>query len=170
MSTVLYPSSRIASGSRPSGEPLPNAIPKPNPFYRRCRHARQARRRSRPARAGRPVRDPARALVPVGPLGPRFSGSTLALTSAGVLCAFAGTAAFALNLVLGGRIRFVESLFGGLDRMYRVHRQNGQIAFLLLAAHAFLVFAGRVTISVSSGFDLVTLRAGQGRPSPGSSR
>ena len=97
----------------------------------------------------------------IGPLGPRFSGSTLALTSAGVLCAFAGTAAFALNLVLGARLRFVESLFGGLDRMYRVHRQNGQIAFLLLAAHAFLVFAGRVTISVSSGFDLVTLRAGK---------
>src|SRR5262249_20157738 len=56
---------------------------------------------------------------------------------------------------------FVESLFGGLDRMYRVHRQNGQVAFLLLAAHAFLIFAGRVTVSVSSGFDLVTLRAGK---------
>jgi predicted ferric reductase/mono/diheme cytochrome c family protein len=94
------------------------------------------------------------------PIGARFSSSTLALTSAGVLCAFAGTSAFALNLVLGGRIRFVESLFGGLDRMYRVHRQNGQIAFVLLAAHAFLIFAGRVTVSVSSGFDLVTLRAG----------
>src|SRR6478752_383395 len=95
------------------------------------------------------------------PVGPRFSSSTLALTSAGVLCAFAGTSAFALNLVLGGRIRFVESLFGGLDRMYRVHRQNGQIAFALLAMHAFLIFAGRVTISVSSGFDLVTPRAGR---------
>ena len=95
------------------------------------------------------------------PVGPRFSSSTLALTSAGVLCAFAGTSAFALNLVLGGRIRLVESLFGGLDRMYRVHRQNGQIAFVLLAAHAFLIFAGRVTLSVSSGFDLVTPRAGR---------
>ena len=63
--------------------------------------------------------------------------------------------------MLGARIRFVESLFGGLDRMYRVHRQNGQIAFVLLAAHAFLVFAGRVTVSVSSGFDLVTPRAGR---------
>ena len=95
------------------------------------------------------------------PIGPRFSNSTLALTSAGVLCAFAGISAFALNLVLGARIRAVESLFGGLDRMYRVHRQNGQIAFVLLAAHAFLVFAGRVTVSVSSGFDLVTPRAGR---------
>src|SRR5690242_2606784 len=95
------------------------------------------------------------------PLGPRFSNSTLALTSTAVLFAFAGTAAFAINLMLGARIRFVEKLFGGLDRMYRVHRQNGQIAFALLAMHAFLIFAGRVTISVSSGFDLVTPRAGR---------
>src|SRR6478735_3863974 len=95
------------------------------------------------------------------PIGPRFSSSTLALTSAGVLCAFAGTSAFAINLMLGARLRFVERLFGGLDRMYRVHRQNGQIAFALLAMHAFLIFAGRVTVSVSSGFDLVTPRAGR---------
>src|SRR5262249_38815600 len=95
------------------------------------------------------------------PVGPRFSTSTLALTSVGVLCAFAGTAAFAVNLVLGARLRFVEKVFGGLDRMYRVHRQNGQIAFALLAAHAFLIFAGRVTVSTGSGFDLVTPRAGR---------
>jgi predicted ferric reductase/mono/diheme cytochrome c family protein len=94
------------------------------------------------------------------PVEPRFSTSTLALTSAAVLCAFAGTAAFAMNLVLGARIRPVEKLFGGLERMYRIHRENGQIAFALLAAHAFLIFASRVTVSVSSGFDLVTPRAG----------
>jgi len=94
------------------------------------------------------------------PVEPRFSTSTLALTSTAVLCAFAGTAAFAMNLVLGARIRPVEKLFGGLERMYRIHRENGQIAFVLLAAHAFLIFASRVTVSVSSGFDLVTPRAG----------
>jgi predicted ferric reductase len=94
------------------------------------------------------------------PVSPRFSTSTLALTSTAVLCAFAGVSAFAMNLVLGARIRPVEKLFGGLERMYRIHRQNGQIAFALLAAHAFLIFASRVTVSVSSGFDLVTPRAG----------
>src|SRR5919204_4878621 len=71
------------------------------------------------------------------PLGPRFSGSFTTLTSIAVLFAFAGTSAFALNLVLGARLRPVEAFFGGLDRMYRVHRVNGQIAFALLAAHAF---------------------------------
>ena len=94
------------------------------------------------------------------PVEPRFSTSTLALTSTAVLCAFAGMAAFAMNLVLGARIRPVEKLFGGLERMYRIHRVNGQIAFVLLAAHAFLIFASRVTVSVASGFDLVTPRSG----------
>src|SRR5215831_1387228 len=94
------------------------------------------------------------------PVSPRFSTSTLALTSTAVLCAFAGTAAFAMNLVLGARIRPIVDLFGGLERMYRIHRENGQIAFALLATHAFLIFASRVTVSVSSGFDLVTPRAG----------
>ena len=114
---------------------------------RSARHG-EARRRSRPARDGRDLRDPDRALGRAAPIEPRFSTSTLALTSTAVLCAFAGTAAFAINLVLGARIRYVEWLFGGLDRMYRVHRQNGQVAFALLAMHAFLIFAGRVTVSV----------------------
>src|SRR5215467_8629474 len=94
------------------------------------------------------------------PVEPRFSTSTLALTSTAVLCGFAGPSACAMNVVLGARIRPVEKLFGGLERMYRIHRENGQIAFALLAAHAFLIFASRVTVSVSSGFDLVTPRAG----------
>src|SRR6187455_2127684 len=71
------------------------------------------------------------------PVGPRFAGSALALTSTAVLLAFAGVSAFALNLVLGARIRAVDRFFGGLDRMYRIHRVNGQVAFALLACHAF---------------------------------
>ena len=55
----------------------------------------------------------------------RSSGASPALRDAdelAVLLAFAGTSAFALNLVLGARLRPVEALFGGLDRMYRAHR------------------------------------------------
>src|SRR5206468_10050111 len=61
------------------------------------------------------------------PLRPRFTGQYTTLTSIAVLLAFAGTSAFAMNLVLGARLRPVESFFGGLDRMYRVHRLNGQL-------------------------------------------
>src|ERR671915_250333 len=94
------------------------------------------------------------------PLDSRFTGSYVTLTSLAVACALAGTAAFALNLVLGARLRPVEALFGGLDRMYKTHRLNGQIAFTLLLAHVVLILASRATISTSTALDL--LRPGAG--------
>src|SRR5262249_15678905 len=54
--------------------------------------------------------------VQAAPLRPRFTGQFSTLTSIAVLFAFAGASAFALNLVLGARLRPVETFFGGLDR------------------------------------------------------
>lgn len=90
----------------------------------------------------------------------RFSGSFAALTSIAVLCAFAGTAAFALNLVLGARLRLAEALFGGLDRMYKAHRVTGQVAFALLLGHVALILASRATISAESALELLGPGAG----------
>jgi predicted ferric reductase len=94
------------------------------------------------------------------PLDPRFHGSYATLTSIAVLCAFAGTSAFALNLVLGARLRFVEALFGGLDRMYRAHRLTGQVAFALLLGHVVLILTGRATISTDTALELLGPGAG----------
>jgi len=94
------------------------------------------------------------------PLAGRFTGSFVSLTSIAVLCALAGTAAFALNLILGARLRFVEALFGGLDRMYKVHRVNGQFAFVLLLGHVLLILASRATISPGDAIDLLGPGAG----------
>src|SRR5919106_614867 len=88
-------------------------------------------------------------------LDSRFDGRYAALTSLATLAAYAGTAAFALNLVLGARLRPVETLFGGLERMYDVHRLNGQIAFTLLLGHVVLILAGRATISSDAALDLL---------------
>ena len=104
-------------------------------------------------------------LVPVAlwansaPLETRFLDRSTSLTSVGVACALAGVSAFSLNLVLGARLHFVERLFGGLDRMYRAHRVNGRIAFLMVLAHAILILAGRASLSteaLSALFDLST--------------
>jgi predicted ferric reductase/mono/diheme cytochrome c family protein len=95
------------------------------------------------------------------PLDPRFDGSFATLESAAVLCAFAGTSAFALNLVLGARLRFVEALFGGLDRMYKAHRVNGQVAFALLLGHVALILASRTTVSTDTALDLLGPGAGR---------
>src|SRR5919106_3192162 len=94
------------------------------------------------------------------PLDDRFRGSFATLTSVAVLLALAGTSAFALNLVLGARLRLVEKLFGGLDRMYHAHRVTGQAAFALLLGHVTLVLAGRATISAESALALLGPGAG----------
>jgi predicted ferric reductase/mono/diheme cytochrome c family protein len=96
-----------------------------------------------------------------GPLEPRFDGSFATFESVAVLCAFAGTSAFALNLLLGARLRFVEALFGGLDRMYKTHRVNGQVAFALLLGHVALILASRATVSTDTALDLLGPGAGR---------
>ena len=94
------------------------------------------------------------------PLDSRFDGRFSTLTSIAVLLAYAGTAAFALNFVLGARLRAVEALFGGLDRMYRAHRVNGELAFALLLGHVVLILASRATISTETALDLLGPGAG----------
>jgi predicted ferric reductase len=95
-----------------------------------------------------------------GPLDTRFDERFQTLTSLAVLFAYIGTAAFALNLVLGARLRAVEALFGGLDRMYRAHRVNGQLAFAVLLGHVVLILASRATISTSTALDLLQPESG----------
>ena len=89
------------------------------------------------------------------PLAPRFSDASTSLTALGVACGLAGISAFALNIILGTRLRTVERIFGGLDKMYSVHRVLGRIAFLLLVAHAVLVLSGAVSISVDNAWQLL---------------
>ena len=105
-------------------------------------------------------------LVPVAlwansvPLETRFVDTSTALTSVGVACALAGVSAFALNLVLGARLHLVERLFGGLDKMYRAHRINGRIAFLLVLAHAIFILAGRASLSTDALLALFDVSTG----------
>ena len=94
------------------------------------------------------------------PLDTRVDGRYATLTSIAVALALAGTAAFALNLVLGARLRLVETLFGGLDRMYDAHRATGKIAFSLLLGHVVLIIASRATVSGSLALDLLGPGAG----------
>lgn len=94
------------------------------------------------------------------PLDGRFTGQFATLASIAVLLAYAGTSAFALNLVLGARLRPVEALLGGLDRMYKTHRVLGQAAFFLLLGHVGFILASRATISADTALDLLRPSAG----------
>jgi predicted ferric reductase len=90
------------------------------------------------------------------PLGPRFADTSTSLRSLGNAIGLAGISAFACNLFLGGRFWFVEPVFGGLDRMYKVHRKIGEWAFGLLSAHALFMLAGYGAISLDSALRLLT--------------
>jgi predicted ferric reductase len=94
------------------------------------------------------------------PLGPRFTGATTSLTSLAVATALAGVSAFALNLILGARIRFIDRLFGGLDKLFGFHRVNGRVAFGLLVAHAALIVASRATESWDAVTGLLSTAGG----------
>jgi predicted ferric reductase len=91
------------------------------------------------------------------PVGGRFEGAGATLQSLGVLAALAGWSAFAVNLILGARLRIIEHAFGGLDRLYRAHRRIGATVVILLVAHAALLFASRVVLlDLSFGLSLFT--------------
>lgn len=46
---------------------------------------------------------------------------------------------FAANFLMATRARWVEKLFGGLDKMYLIHRRSGLIAIALLVLHFLVV-------------------------------
>lgn len=46
---------------------------------------------------------------------------------------------FAFNFLMATRAKWVEKIFGGLDKMYMIHRRSGVIAVILLLAHFIIV-------------------------------
>lgn len=46
---------------------------------------------------------------------------------------------FAFNFLMATRAKWVEKLFGGLDKMYLIHRRSGIIAVVLLVLHFIIV-------------------------------
>jgi predicted ferric reductase len=46
---------------------------------------------------------------------------------------------FAFNFLMATRAKWVEKLFGGLDKMYLIHRRSGVIAVVLLLLHFLIV-------------------------------
>lgn len=56
---------------------------------------------------------------------------------------FWGSVFFTIGIVLSTRARILEKLFGGLDRMYRVHAFSGKLTLLFIGTHfAILVLQG----------------------------
>ena len=88
------------------------------------------------------------------------AGLSRTLSSLAIGVAIAGFSAFAANIVLGARLPWLDRFFGGLESMYRVHRMNGRLAYLLVAVHVVLVLASRAVESVPAALRLLSPAAG----------
>ena len=93
--------------------------------------------------------------VGAAPLEARFEDLSTSLKSIGNVVGLVGISAFAVNLFLGGRFWFVEPVFGGLDRMYNVHRKVGEWAFGALTVHALCMIVGSAATSFDQGVRLL---------------
>jgi len=94
------------------------------------------------------------------PLHDRFASASAVLDTWAKVGAISGTSAFALNLVLGARLRFVGWVFGGLDREYRVHRVLGAAALLLVLSHVLFLALSRAAEASGDPWGLFLPRAG----------
>ena len=88
------------------------------------------------------------------PLDVRFEDAAAAFHSLANITALLGTAAFAVNLLVGARLPFAERLFGAFDQMYPLHRTVGLAALILLVSHALFLAASRATDSFTASFEL----------------
>lgn len=82
------------------------------------------------------------------PLGFRFLGWQMVLTSLGQILGLVGMAMFSLNLVLAARLKFLEEYFGGLDRIYVKHHLFGGTALVLLLFHPLFLVAKLIPLSL----------------------
>ena len=81
----------------------------------------------------------------IQPLDERFSTSYMTLTSLGRLVGIASMVCFSLNVILTARLKFIETLFGGLNKVYIAHHIIGGIALVVILTHP-LVLALRTMI------------------------
>jgi predicted ferric reductase len=78
------------------------------------------------------------------------------LRSVGLLTGLCAFTSFAITLVMGARLRWVERLFRSLDRMYRFHRRLGLAVGGLLAAHIVLLVGSTLAVPHVGLVELLT--------------
>jgi predicted ferric reductase len=65
----------------------------------------------------------------------------MTMTAIGQVLGMVGMAMFALNLVLSARLKWLEGLFGGMNKVYIAHHILGGLAFVLLLLHPLFIVA-----------------------------
>lgn len=81
------------------------------------------------------------------PLGDRFSTTYLTLSSLGRIAGIAAMVLFCFNVILTVRLKWVEDIFGGLNKMYYVHHLIGGVSLIVILAHPLLLALRAMTVS-----------------------
>jgi len=68
------------------------------------------------------------------------------LLSLSQISALLGTVLLGLNLLIVTRFKFIEKIFKGLDKVYKIHHLTGAIAFILLLNHPILLALKQIHI------------------------
>ena len=84
----------------------------------------------------------------IGTIGDRFLGINTILLTFGRLTGIIGFMLFAINLVLSIRRRWLENLFGGLNRVYIAHHLTGGLALVFLLFHPVFLALRYVELSM----------------------
>lgn len=66
---------------------------------------------------------------------------SLTMQALGQALGLVGMAMFALNLVLGARLKWLEGIFGGMNKIYIAHHILGGLSFVLLLLHPLFLVA-----------------------------
>ncbi|MBX4206128.1 ferric reductase-like transmembrane domain-containing protein [Candidatus Microgenomates bacterium] len=66
-----------------------------------------------------------------------------------------GVTLFALTFVLNTRIRLLENLFGGIDKVYIAHHITGGLTFVFLLFHPLFLLTEYLELSLASAFDFL---------------
>jgi predicted ferric reductase len=82
------------------------------------------------------------------PLSARFAGYHVSITSLAQLSGLVGISLFALVLILGARLAWLEDFFGGLNKIYTLHHLLGGLAFTLLLLHPLFSAAAFIPSSL----------------------
>ena len=62
-------------------------------------------------------------------------GLTFSWLTASQLVSLLGTNLLCISYILSGRFKLLDYLFGGLDKVYRIHHTSGGLAFVMLLHH-----------------------------------
>lgn len=88
------------------------------------------------------------------PFGDRIGNSYVILTSIGRLSGIAAIVCYCFNLILTTRLKFVEDMFGGLNKSFIAHHLIGGFALIFALVHSTALILRLTSVSLSDAAHL----------------